>query len=94
MIGHIVVEDRFLHQGIDHHLFVTQSEENEYEFRFEVRCIPQGKAEYESVYERVVDLTDMLAQCPNTTVNQLIEAELSSVRLEVFADEAPHAHDP
>lgn len=94
MIGHIVAEDRFLHQGVDHHLFVTRSETNENEFRFEVRCIPPGRSEQETIYERVVDFTEMLAQCPNTTVDQLIDAELTAVRLEVFADEAPHAHDP
>lgn len=94
MVGHIIVEDRFLHQGIDHHLFVTRSESNGNEFRFEVRCIPPGKSEFESIYERIVDFTAMLAHCPNTTVDQLIDAELTSVRLEVFAEEAPHAHDP
>lgn len=94
MIGHIVAEDKFLHQGIDHHLFVTRSEVNENEFRFEVRCVQPGKAEHESIYERIFDFTETLTQCPGTMIDQLVDAEMTAVRLEVFAAEAPHAHDP
>ena len=94
MIGHIIAEDRFLHQGIDHHLFVVRGEENENEFRFEVRCIQPGKTEQETIYERTIDFTDLLAECPANNVVELISAELASIRLKVFADEAPHANDP
>lgn len=94
MIGYIVAEERFLHQGIDHHLYVTRSDENGNEFRFEVRYIPPGTDEYETLYERMVDFTDQLEQCPNTNIDQLINAELAAIRLEVLADEEIHAHDP
>ncbi len=94
MRGHIVTEDRFLHQGIDHHLFVTRSEENENEFRFDVRCMQPGAEKHETIYERTVDFSDMLEQCPGTAIDHLIDAELTAIRLEVFAAEAPHANDP
>lgn len=94
MRGQIVTEDRFLHQGIDHHLFVSRSEENENEFRFDVRCLPAGTDRHETIYERTVDYSDMLHQCSDNTIDQLIEAELAAIKLKVFADEARHANDP
>lgn len=94
MIGHIIEEERFLHQGIDHHLFVTRSEENENEFRFEVRRIPPGGDHQETLFEKIVDLSAELAQCPNTTMDQLITAELESIKHDVLVEEDIHAHDP
>ncbi len=94
MIGHIVAEDKFLHQGIDHHLFVVRSEKNENEFRFEVRRIAPGDDQAESIYEKTVDFSATLKTCPNTTIDQLIDAELNSIRQDVNAEEEIHAHDP
>ena len=94
MRGHIVAEDRFLHQGIDHHLFVTQIENEENEYRFEVTRIPPGGATPETVFEKLVDFSSRLKQGRDLTLEQLIAAELSSVRDAVFADEDIHAHDP
>mgnify|MGYP006311789009 CR=1 FL=1 len=94
MRGHIIAEYDFLHQGMEHHLYVTGAEGAENEFRFEVRRIPHGGIEPETEYERVVDFTKLLAQCPNTTLDQLIQAEVNSIRHEVFAEEQIHAHDP
>ena len=94
MIGQIVEEERFLHQGIDHHLFVVRSEENESEYRFEVQCVPPGDDERHTIYERIVDFSEQLDQSAGATIDQLIGAELAAIRLEVFADEAPHANDP
>ena len=50
MRGHIIAEDRFLHQGIDHHLFVTQADGAEHEYRFEVRRVAPGADRAETVY--------------------------------------------
>lgn len=94
MRGHIIVEDRFLHQGIDHHLFVTASDGAEHEYRFEVRCIPPGKDEPESVFEKTEDLSAQLARCPNTTIDQLINAEVSAIKHTINIEEEIHAHDP
>ncbi|MBN2163575.1 MAG: hypothetical protein JXR25_16475 [Pontiellaceae bacterium] len=94
MIGKLIKEERFLHQGIDHHLFAAQSEQNPHEVRFEVRCIPPGADTFETVYERIVDFSDLVTECPDTPLSRFIEAELAAVRLEIFAEEAPHAHDP
>ncbi len=94
MRGHIIAETQFLHQGIDHHLFVTAIENAEHEYRFEVRRIAPGADHPETVFEKVVDLSAELAQCPNTTIDQLINAELSSIKHEVNIEEDIHAHDP
>jgi len=94
MRGHIIAEMQFLHQGIDHHAFVTAIENTEYEYRFEVRRIAPGGDRPETIYEKVIDLSHELSQCPNTTIDQLINAELSSIKQKVNAEEDIHAHDP
>jgi hypothetical protein len=94
MRGHIIAEKQFLHQGTDHHAFVTAIENAENEYRFEVRRVAPGADHAETVYEKVVDLSSAIAQCPNTTIDQLISAELSTVRREVSDEEDIHAHDP
>jgi hypothetical protein len=94
MRGHIIAEKQFLHQGIDHRVFVTAIENAEKEYRFEVRCIAPGADHAETVYEKVVDLSSAFTQCPNTTIDQLINAELSAVKREVNAEEDTHTHDP
>lgn len=94
MRGHIIVEDRFLHQGIDHHLFVTAGDGAEHEYRFEVRCNLPGSDHPKTVFEKTEDLSAQLAQCPNTTIDQLIDAELTAVRNAVTAEEDIHANDP
>ena len=94
MRGHIIAEEQFLHQGADHRVFVTAIENAENEYRFEVRRVTPGADHAESVYEKVVDLSPLLAQCPNTTIDQLIGAELDSIKHEVSAEEDIHAHDP
>jgi hypothetical protein len=94
MRGHIIAEERFRHMGIDHHLFVTGIEQLEHEYRFEVTCIPPGGDEPKTVFEKLVNFSDELAQCPGTTIDQLINAELTSVRNAVNSDEDLHTHDP
>jgi len=94
MRGHIIAEDQFLHQGIDHHLFVTQADGAEHEYRFEVRRTAPGGDHPETVYEKTEDLSRLLAQCPNTTIDQLINAELSAIKKTVNTEEDLHAHDP
>ena len=94
MRGHIIAEEQFLHQGTDHQVFVTAIENAENEYRFEVRRLAPGTDHAETVYEKVVDLSSTIAQCPNTTIDQLISTELSAVRHEVSAEEDIHAHDP
>jgi hypothetical protein len=94
MRGHIITEDRFLHLGTDHRLFVTEIENVENEFRFEVTRIPPGGDAPETVFEKLVNFSVQLAQCPDTTIDQLVNAELTAVRNAVSDDEDLHAHDP
>jgi len=94
MRGHIIAEEQFLHQGIDHHVFVTAIENAEHEYRFEVRRIAPGGDQPETIYERVVDLSSELAKCPHATIDQLIGAQLDSIQTEVNAEEDIHVHDP
>lgn len=94
MRGHIIAEEQFLHQGIDHHVFVTAIENADNEYRFEVRRIAPGEDHQEAIYEKVIDLSSELAQCPNTTIDQLINAEVAAIKNEVYADEDIHVHDP
>jgi len=94
MRGHIIAETQFLHQGIDHHAFVTAIENAENEYRFEVRRVAPGGDHPETIYEKIVDLSHELTQCPNTTIDQLINAELDTIRQKVNAEEDIHAHDP
>jgi hypothetical protein len=56
--------------------------------------MPPGTARQETIYERTVDYSGLLKQCDGNTLDQLIEAELAAIRLQVFAEEAAHAHDP
>lgn len=94
MRGHIIAEDRFLYQGVDHHLYVTASDGADFEYRFEVRRVPAGGEHQETLFEKTEDLSAQLAQCPNTTIDQLIQAEMTAVRRAVFAEEELHANDP
>jgi hypothetical protein len=94
MRGHIVEEDRFLHQGIDHHLFVTAADGTEREYRFEVRRIAPGGADTETIYEKIVDFSPQLTQTPSISIEQLIQAELQTIKEAVNAEEDIHAHDP
>ena len=94
MRGHIIAEDHFLHQGVDHHLFVTSIEHAEHEHRFEVRRILPGNDMPETEFEKTVDFSALLSQCANTTIDQLIEAELVAIKRSVKAEEEIHAHDP
>jgi hypothetical protein len=94
MRGHIVAEDRFLHQGIDHHLFVTGIEAVENEYRFEVTRVPPGGAVAETVFEKLIDFSAPLAQDSGTSIDQLIATELIAIKSIVNADEDLHVHDP
>ena len=94
MRGHIIAEDRFLHQGTDHHLFVTGINDAEYEYRFEVRRIPPGSDQYETEFEKTVDFSSQLAKAPGTSVEELIQAEIQAIRQSVNDEEDIHAHDP
>ncbi len=94
MRGHIVAENRFLHQGIDHHLFVTSIEATANEYRFEVTRVPPGGAMTETVFEKLIDFSNQLGQSPETSIGQLIDAELIAIKDIVNADEDLHVHDP
>ena len=94
MRGHIIAEDRFLHQGIDHCLFVTGIEEAGHEYRFEVRCIPPGGEHSETEYEKIIDFSPRLAQNPGISIDELIKAELQAIKKSVIDEEDIHAHDP
>jgi hypothetical protein len=94
MRGYIIAEDRFLHQGIDHHLFVTGIENEEYEYRFEVTRIPPGGETPETIFEKIVNFSSELARTPNTPLGDLMIAELSSIKAAVYGDEDLHIHDP
>jgi hypothetical protein len=94
MRGHIIAEEQFLHQAIEHHLFVTAIEGAKNEYRFEVRRIPPGRDEPETIFEKIENLSGQLAQCPNTTIDQLINAELCTIKKAVSSEEDIHAHDP
>ena len=94
MRGHIIAEEQFLHQGIDHHVFVTAIENADNEYRFEVRRIAPGADHADAVYEKVVDLSSALAEGPGTTIDQLISAQLDTIKQEVSAEEEIHVHDP
>ena len=95
MRAHIIAEDRFLHQNIDHHLFVTAADGAEHEYRFEVRRTAPGTDHPESVFEKTENLSPLLGRCPNTTIDQLITAEMQAVKNSVTSEEDEiHAHDP
>ena len=94
MRGHIIAEHQFLHQGIDHHVFVTAIENAPHEYRFEVRRIAPGDDHQETTYEQVVDLSSELTNRPGIPINQLIDAELQRIKRKVHAEEDIHVHDP
>jgi hypothetical protein len=94
MRGRIITEDRFMHQGIDHHVFVTGIEGVDHEYRFEVRRIPPGSDAPETEFEKTVDFSGRLTQSPDRTIEQLIQAELSAIKKAVNDEEDIHAHDP
>jgi hypothetical protein len=94
MRGHIIAEDRFLHQGIDHHLFVTQADGTENEYRFEIRRIAPGAELPETIYEKTEDLTSWLTKDPKASIGELLCEEISIIKEELFAEEALHANDP
>lgn len=94
MRGHIIAEDRFLHQGIDHHLFVTQADGAENEYRFEVRRIAPGGDHPETVYEKTEDFSKWLEQDPDAAIGELLCEEMTLIKKKVFAEEEIHAHDP
>ncbi len=94
MRGHIVAEERFLHQGMEHHLFVSQGDGAEHEYRFEVRRIAPGSDHPETIYEKTEEFTTVLAKDPNTNIGELLCAELTLIKKKVFAEEDLHANDP
>jgi hypothetical protein len=94
MRGHIITEERFLHQGIDHHLFVTDIEGTEHEYRFEVRRIAPGGDSSETIYETTEDLSSRLANQPETEAEAVLWGELERIKKEVLAEENLHANDP
>ena len=94
MRGHIIAEEQFLHQGIDHHVFVTAIENAENEYRFEVRRISPGADHAETVYEKVIALSSALAKNSGASIDQLIREQLDLIKRAVSAEEDVHAHDP
>jgi hypothetical protein len=94
MRGHIIAEDRFLHQGVDHHLFVTGIDDTPYEYRFEVRRIPPGSDQYETEFEKTVDFSSQFEQTPKPPIEELIRAEIQTIKQAVNDEEDIHAHDP
>ena len=94
MRGHIIHEERFLHQGIDHHLFVTQADGAEHEYRFEVRQLVPGSDQHKTVFEKTEDFAPTLRKGA-LTAEQLIESKLAAIKQTVTAEEDDlHAHDP
>lgn len=89
-----MAEDRFLHQGIDHHLFVTQADGAEYEFRFEVRRAAPGSDHPETIFEKTEDLSLWKERDPNASIGELLCEELSIIKKEVFTEEDLHTNDP
>ncbi len=94
MRGQIIAEDRFLHQGIDHHLFVTGIDNAEHEYRFEVKRIAPGSDQSETIYEKTEDLSARLAQNPDRKIGDLLCVEMSVIKKEIFEEEDIHANDP
>ena len=90
MRGHIIKENRFLHQGIDHHLFVTGIENSEHEYRFEVRRTPPGGDHSETVFEKTINFSGRT----ESSIEERLSAELQTIQKEVTDEEDIHAHDP
>ncbi|QBG48329.1 hypothetical protein EGM51_13355 [Verrucomicrobia bacterium S94] len=94
MRGHIIIEDRFMHQGIDHHLFVTKADGAEHEYRFEVRRTAPGADQPETIYEKIEDLAARIEQDPNAEIGHLLCSKLSIIKKDVFTEEDLRANDP
>lgn len=94
MRGHIIAEDRFLHQGMDHHLFISQADGAEHEYRFEVRRITPGNEHPETIYEKTEDLSDWISRDSQTNIGELLCDEITIIKKEIFAEEDIHTHDP
>ncbi len=94
MRGHIIAEDRFLHQGIDHHLFVTQADGAEHEYRFEVRRVAPGADHPETIYEKTEDLSSRVDREPAIEIGEVLCAELGVIKKAIFDEEDLHANDP
>ena len=94
MRGHIIAEERFLHQGVDHHLFVTGIDDAENEYRFEVRRIPPGSDQPETVFEKTIDFSAPSDQRPAEPIDKLIHIELEAIKKTVNEEEDIHTHDP
>jgi hypothetical protein len=94
MRGHIIAEDKFLHMGIDHHLFVMQVDGAEHEYRFEVRRTAPGAVDAETIYEKTEDLSDRLSGASETDIGEILSSELAVIKQEIFDEEDLHIHDP
>ena len=94
MRGHIIAEDRFLHQGMDHHLYITQADGAENEYRFEVRRIAPGTDRPETIYEKTEDLSAWFDKDPKVNIGELLCDEITIIKKGIFAEEEIHAHDP
>lgn len=94
MRGHIIAEDRFMHQGTEHHLFVTQADGAEHEYRFEVRRTAPGSDRTETVYEKTVDLCPRLEKDPNADLGELLSKELTIIKTGVCAEADLRANEP
>jgi hypothetical protein len=94
MRGHIIAEDKFLHQGLEHHTFVTGIEHADHEYRFEVRRIPPGGDQPETIYEKTEDFSARLKTGSDAEIGELLCNELTVIKKEVFAEEDLHANDP
>jgi len=94
MNGILIAQQEFLHQGMRHQVSAYAMENMEAEICFEVTRTVPGADKPETVFEKCVNMTTDLAQCPNTTLDQLVDAELTAVRNAVCADEDLDVHDP
>ncbi|MCF7848694.1 MAG: hypothetical protein K9M45_07590 [Kiritimatiellales bacterium] len=94
MNGRLIARQEFLHQGMAHQVSAYAMENMEAEICFEVTRTEAGSDAPETVFEKCVNMAGDLAQCSNTTLDQLIDAELTAVRNAVCADEDLDVHDP
>lgn len=94
MRGHIIAEERFLHQGKDHHLYVSRIEHAELEYRFEVRQVLPEEGRALPEFEKIIDFSAQLRACPNTTIDQLICAEITAIKHTILEEDRIHVHDP
>ncbi|MDZ8118126.1 hypothetical protein [Pontiella agarivorans] len=92
MRGHIIAEDKFIHLGNDHHLFVTQADGAENEYRFEVRRIAPGADHPKTIYEKTEDFTRRISK--ENAIGELLCEEMGIIKNKIFAEEELHTHDP